>query len=240
MNTTLDEILNALSGFVLVGSTGNKLETAANFLLRNYGVEPVFKGYMPEGHKDFYPNILCVSINNEVIHGLPDDRKFQEGDVISIDCGIKDKDGLIYDGAVTVLCGEKDEEGRIQGCSASARKLVKATQEALEAGVLAARAGKTNFTITEAIEKVAKKYDLTVVHNYGGHGVGEKLHEPPFIANRSADVKGEPFKLESGMRIAIEPMFSTNRGETYVDKNGWTVKVPAGVAAHFERTIVVP
>jgi methionyl aminopeptidase len=118
--------------------------------------------------------------------------------------------------------------------------LVKATLEALEAGVLAARAGKTNFTITEAIEKIAKKYDLTVVNGYGGHGVGATLHEPPFIANRAADVKGEPFKLESGMRIAIEPMFSTNRGETYVGKDGWTVKVPAGVTAHFERTIVVP
>jgi methionyl aminopeptidase len=118
--------------------------------------------------------------------------------------------------------------------------LVTATREALEAGVAAAKDGKTNFSITEAIEAVAKKYELTVVNDYGGHGVGEKLHEEPFIANRAADVKGEPFKLTAGMRIAVEPMFSTNSGETYVAKNGWTVKVRSGVTAHFERTIIVP
>jgi methionyl aminopeptidase len=238
---TLDEILNALSGFVLVGSTGNKLEASAKFLLANYGVEPVFPEQKREGSDEPYGYILCVSVNNEVIHGMPNDRPFEEGDVVSIDCGIKDKDGLIYDGATTVLVGERDKDNPeiVYGCSASARKVVKATKEALEAGVLAAKAGKTNFTITEAIEKIAKKYDLAVVQGYGGHGVGEKLHEEPFIANRAADVKGEPFKLEAGKRIAIEPMFSTSRGETYVEKNGWTVKVPAGVTAHFERTIVV-
>lgn len=237
--TTLEKILDSLSAMALVGSTGNKLETAAKFLLANYKVEPVFLGYKPEGHKDTYPNILCVSINNEVIHGIPDARPFEEGDVVSIDLGIREE-GLVYDGATTRLIGPLDAEGRVRGCSRAARELVKATQEALETGIAAAKAGNTNWTITEAIESVAKKYDVSVVHGYGGHGVREKLHEEPFIANRAADNKGKAVPLTSGMRLAIEPMLCTNSGETYEAKNGWTVKVRSGLAAHFERTIVVP
>lgn len=240
MTTTLDKILSSLSGAVQEGFSGEQLEAVAVALIALFKVEAVFPEQKREGLDQPYGHVLCVSVNNEVIHGIPNDRKFEEGDVVSIDCGIKE-DGLIYDGAVTTLVGRRDEKNPeiIRGTSAAARKLVKATKEALEAGIKAAKAGKTNFTITEAIEAVAKKYELTVVHGYGGHGVGTALHEPPFIANRSADVKGEPFKLESGMRIAIEPMFSTNRGETYIAKDGWTVKVASGVAAHFEQTIVV-
>src|SRR5208282_1964917 len=110
----------------------------------------------------------------------------------------------------------------------------------LEAGIAAAKVGNTNWTITEAIEGVAKKYGVAVVQGYGGHGVTDKLHEEPFIANRAADNRGKAVPLVSGMRLAIEPMFSSNRGENYIAKNGWTVKVASGVAAHFERTIVVP
>jgi methionyl aminopeptidase len=238
--TTLDKILESLSALAVEGNSSNTLEAAAEPLLRLYNVEPIFPEQKRKDDEAPYGHILCVSVNNEVIHGIPNDRKFEEGDVVSIDCGIKEN-GLIFDGATTVLVGKRDEKNPdiIYGTSAAARKLVKATREALEAGVAAAKAGKTNLTITEAIEKVAKQYDLQVVHGYGGHGVGETLHQEPFIANRAADVKGEPFKLESGMRIAIEPMFATARGENYTTKDGWTVKVPSGVAAHFERTITI-
>lgn len=238
---TLDTILNSLSALVVEGGTGTILEQHAEGLLALLKVEPVFKGYKPEGAKEAYPNILCVSINNEVIHGVPDGRKFQEGDVVKIDCGIKE-DGEIWDAATTVLVGRRDPDNpeRVYGTSVAARKVVKATKEALEAGIAAAKAGATNLTITEAIEAVAKKYDLQPVHGYGGHGIGtDKLHQEPFIANRAADVKGEPFKLESGMRIAIEPMFSSNRGENFIAPNGWTVKTVSGYTAHFERTIVI-
>src|SRR5208282_5921191 len=177
--TTLEKILADLSAMSLVGSTGNKLETAAKFLLANYKVEPVFLGYKPQGQKEGYPNILCVSINNEVIHGIPDARPFEEGDVVKIDCGIREN-GLVYDGATTVLIGPRDAEGRVRGCSVAARQLVKVTQEALEAGILAAKAGNTNWTITEAIEGVAKKHGLNIVEGYGGHGITDVLHTPPF------------------------------------------------------------
>jgi methionyl aminopeptidase len=238
---TLDTILNTLSLLVVEGVTGNDLEKTAEGLVTVLKVEPVFKGYKPKGAKEAYPNILCISINNEVIHGVPDDRKFQDGDVVKIDCGILE-DNQIWDAATTVLVGRRDpnDPEKVYGTSVAARKVVKATKEALEAGIKAAVAGATNLSITEAIEAVAKKYDLQPVHGYGGHGIGEgQLHQDPFIANRAADVKGEPFKLESGMRIAIEPMFSTNKGENSVAPNGWTVKTVSGYTAHFERTIVI-
>ena len=236
----LESVLNTLGSSVREGMTTMDIEKGAVSLLNLLELEPVFKGYQPEGHDKPYEFVSCVSVNNEVIHGLPSDRRIEEGDVVKVDIGFK-KDGLIYDGATTVLVGQRDEKNPeiVYGVSAAARKLVKATREALEAGIAAAKAGKTNLTITEAIEAVAKKYDLNVVKGYGGHGVGEKLHQEPFIANRAADAKGEPFKLESGMRIAIEPMFCTARADSFVTANGWTVKVPAGLAAHFERTITI-
>jgi methionyl aminopeptidase len=239
--TALEKILKTLGEQAIEGRTSKDLEQIASLLCSPCGlnVEAVFPGQKPEGHTDGYPNILCVSVNNEVIHGIPNDKKFEEGDVVSIDCGIREN-GLIYDGAITVLVGQRDAEGRVRGCSAAARKLVKATQEALEAGIAAAVAGKTNWTITEAIEEVAKKYDFNVVEGYGGHGVGTELHEEPFIANRAADNKGKAVPLVSGMRLAIEPMFCTNHGATYIDVNGWTVKVRSGLAAHFEKTILIP
>lgn len=237
--STLEKILEALGEVVVEGTSGSSLEMAAKKLLDEFGVDAVFPGQKPEGHTDGYPNILCVSVNNEVIHGIPNDVPFQEGDVVSIDCGIREN-GLIYDGAITVLVGQRDSEGRVRGCSATARKLVKATQEALEAGIRAAKVGNTNWSITEAIEEVVKKYDFNIVEGYGGHGITvESLHAEPFIANRAADNKGKAVPLTSGMRIAIEPMVSTNSGATYVDKNGWTVKVKTGLAAHFEKTIII-
>lgn len=238
--STLQKVLDSLAATVRIGGTTMDIETAAVALLNVLKLEPVFKGYQPDGHNKPYEFVTCISVNNEVIHGLPSDRKIEEGDVVKIDVGFKE-DGLIYDGATTVLVGTPDKNNAeiLRGTSAAARRLVKATREALAAGVKAAVAGKTNLTITEAIEAVARQYDLNIVVGYGGHGIGEKLHQEPFIANRAADAKGEPFKLESGMRIAIEPMFCTARADSFVTANGWTVKVPAGLAAHFERTITI-
>jgi methionyl aminopeptidase len=240
--STLEKILKTLGEQVTEGRTSKDLEQIASLLCSPCGldVKPVFPGQKPEGHTDGYPNILCVSVNNEVIHGLPNDIPFAEGDVVSIDCGIREN-GLIYDGAITVLVGPRDAEGRVRGCSATARKLVQATQEALEAGIAVAKIGNTNWSITEAIEEVVKRNGFNVVEGYGGHGIlGDQLHAEPFIANRMADNKGKAVPLVSGQRLAIEPMVATNSGATYVDKNGWTVKVRTGIAAHFEKTIIVP
>ena len=242
--TTLETILDALSGLVKEGRTGNDLEQYAELLMQTHKVEPAFKGYHPEGFPGPYPAILCVSINGEVIHGIPDERKFEDGDVVKIDCGTKDENGQYDDGAITIIVGRG---------SAAARRLIKATQAALEAGVAAAKPGNTTNDIGAAIAAVAKEYEVAVVHGYGGHGIGTELHMEPFIPNEvtyhneSKDSAGVdkvpdvwPVMLTKGMRIAIEPMFATKLGYTEIAKNGWTIKlVGGGVAAHFERTVTV-
>jgi methionyl aminopeptidase len=241
METTLNSILNTLAAMVSPGITTKYLDEQAELMCSIHNVKPAFKGYKPEGFgkPEGYPNCLCVSINDEVIHGIPSDRKIQEGDVVKLDMGIE-KDGQFDDGATTVLVGEYDvKTGHIYGVSAMARKLVKATKEALEAGVAQAKAGKTTHDIAAAVEAVAKKYDLHVVHGYGGHGIGEQLHMEPHIPNEIAG-SAPPVELKAGMRVAIEPMFGTNHGFTQVAKDGWTVKLRnGGLAAHFEQTVTI-
>ena len=228
--SVLETIIDHLALLTIEGATGLELEEQAAWLFKFYKVEPAFLGYQPKGFSKPYPNILCVSINGEVIHGIPDDRKFEDGDVVKIDCGLKDKDGQFDDGATTVVIGRG---------SAAVRRLVKGTKEALETGIAAAKPGKTTNDIAAAIESVAKKYELEVVHGYGGHGIGIELHMEPYVPNEVIpDISA--IELIKGQRLAIEPMLSTNRGFTNITSNGWTVKIAGGgIAAHFERTVTV-
>src|SRR5271156_766727 len=227
MDSPLGNILDALAAMVIPGVTTKFLDDQAELLCSLHKVTPAFKGYKPPnfGGENGFPNSLCVSINEEVIHGIPSDRKIQDGDVVKLDMGIE-KDGQFDDGATTVLVGTLDEKtGHLLGTSAVSRKLVKATKEALEAGVAQAKFGKTTHDIAAAIEAVAKKYDLHIVHGFGGHGIAGSAG---------------PVKLEKGTRIAIEPMFGTNHGFTYTAKDGWTVKLRnGGLAAHFEQTVTI-
>lgn len=240
MDSPLQAILNALAAMVSPGVTTKQIDDMAAFLCREHKVTPAFLGYKPPnfGGETGYPATCCVSINDEVIHGIPSERKIELGDVVKIDLGTE-KDGQFDDGATTVICHTLDSDGKMEGTSATARKLVKATKEALEAGVIQAKAGKTTHDIAAAIEGVAKKYDLHVIHGYGGHGIGEKLHMEPHVPNEVAGA-APPVKLESGMRLAIEPMFGTNHGFTFVAKDGWTIKLRnGGLAAHFEQTVAI-
>jgi methionyl aminopeptidase len=240
--TKLESILDALAAATRPGITTLQLNEMAEALLRLYGVEPAFKGYKPAnfGGAEGYPAAVCVSIDNEVIHGIPNGRVVEEGQVVKIDIGTKSKvecdcleacgcDFWEYDdGATTVLVGK---------CSSAARRLVKATKEALEAGLQQAKAGNTTHDIARAVSEVAKRHDVHVVHGYGGHGIGVQLHMEPHIPN---EVEGDPVALAAGMRIAIEPMFATNHGRTYVAPDGWTVKLQnGGLAAHFEKTVSI-
>ena len=239
-DTLLNSILNTLALMVAPGVTTKSLDEQAERLCNLHGVKAAFKGYDFNGKAATpFPSTICVSINDEVIHGFPSDRKIQEGDVVKLDMGIE-KDGQFDDGATTVLAGHWNEkEGRLEGTSAVARKLVKATKEALDAGVAQAKVGKTTHDIAAAIEAVAKKYDLHVIHGYGGHGIGEQLHMEPHIPNEVAGA-APPVELTAGMRIAIEPMFGTNHGFTQIAKDGWTIKLRnGGLAAHFEQTVTV-
>ena len=241
MESLLDSILNTLALMVAPGVTTKLLDEQAERLCSLHNVKPAFKGYKPPnfGGENGYPNTLCVSLNDEVIHGIPSDRTIQIGDVVKLDMGIE-QDGQFDDGATTVLCAILDEKtGHLIGTSAVSRKLVKATKEALDAGLAQAKVGKTTHDIAAAIEGVAKKYDLHVIHGYGGHGIGEQLHMEPHVPNEVAG-SAPPVELKSGMRIAIEPMFGTNHGFTAVGKDGWTVKLRnGGLAAHFEQTVTI-
>jgi methionyl aminopeptidase len=242
----LQTILSTLAAAVAPGVTTKSLDELAERLCKEQGVDAAFKGYKPpnfgkkneeSGEVEGFPASICVSIDNEVIHGIPRDRKIEEGQVVKIDFGtheqITNADGhevnYYDDGATTVLVGH---------CSSTARRLVKATEEALEAGVSAAKAGNTTHDIAKAIEAVAKKYEVFVVHGYGGHGIGTELHMEPHIPN---EIDGSAaVTLIAGDRIAIEPMFGTNHGFTEVAKDGWTVKLlRGGLASHFERTITI-
>ena len=238
--TILEKIIAIVADYARHGGMPTSyLDKMAADLIRIHKCEPAFLGFTPTGRADLggYPAVMCVSINGEVIHGIPsDDKILQDGDVVKLDCGIKMSDGQYDDGATTVLVGD---------CSATARKLVKSTKEALEAGIRQAKAGKTNHDITKAIEAVAKRDGFAVIHGYGGHGIGKELHMEPHIPNEmlykedGVTPADEPVTLVAGMRLAIEPMLCTRSGNTYVDKDGWTVKVRTGIAAHFERTVLV-
>lgn len=233
MKSPLQDILQALASQAVEGATGLQLDAVAERMIAEAGFEPAFKGYSPGGSTpvEGFPNVLCVSINGEVIHGIPDNRKFAYGDVIGLDCGLKDAEGNFDDGALTVIIGG-DRAG-----SANARKLLKATREAIEAGIAKAVVGNTTHDISRAIQEVAQKYDVAVVEGYSGHGIGTALHMAPDVPNR---VSGPAVPLTSGMRLAIEPMFSSVKGATKVAADKWTVKLAGGgVAAHFERTVTV-
>lgn len=240
MDSPLQQILKTLADAATKGQTGKALDAMAASLIRLHGCEPAFLDYRPDGRdlSDAYPATLCVSINNEVIHGIPDDRHFEEGDVVSLDLGLKKaaktEEGLdtweYDDGATTIIVGER-------AGSSVARRLVKTTREALDAGCAAAKPGNKVFDISRAIKAVADREGFAVVYGYGGHGIGHALHLPPFVPNEPVGVDAE---LVAGQRLAIEPMFSTTRGFTRIAGNKWTVKLMGGgLAAHFERTITV-
>jgi len=227
--TKLQTVIDMIAASVREGITTMELEQQAVRAFNLLNVQPAFLGYQPRGAKGGYPFVTCISINNEAIHGLPSERKIEEGDMVKIDTGLIDN-GQYDDGATTVLVGK---------CSAVARRLFWATQAALEAGVDQAKAGKTNHDIARAIQEVAEDNEFGIVEGFAGHGIGEKLHLEPTIPNR---VEGPEVKLESGMRICIEPMFTSKKGNgrVYTDANGWTVKlVGGGLAAHFERSITI-
>jgi len=242
MDSPLQSILENLAAMVRVGQVTMELEIAAAAMLRLHGCEPAFPGQKPTGAPIPYPYVLCVSINNEVIHGMPSEtRKIEDGDVVSLDLGLRKKAAELYtdgleklnpweydDGALTVIAGHG---------SANARKLVTATKAALEAGCSAASPGATTHDIAAAITAVAAYFGVGIVKGYGGHGIGNALHLPPHIPNEPL---GEAVKLEAGHRYAIEPMFATKRGDVHVAKDGWVVVLNGGgVAAHFERTVEV-
>lgn len=226
----LAEVLGELSQMVEPGITTASLDLAAEKAIRSRGCVPAFLGYRPEGAEVPFPAVLCISINEEIVHGIPlESRVLFEGDIVTLDLGLS-YEGFFVDAAVTVPVGDisiEDEE------------LLLATEEALAACIAAATPGAHIGDLGAAVEKVAKRRKFSVVEDLGGHAVGKAVHEQPFIANFGKVGKGE--KIPAGMVLALEPMLSEGSPRIVLDEEDqWTYRTGDGSrSAHFEHTILV-
>lgn len=225
--------LQELASLVKPGVTARELENRAIELIESGGDEPAFKGYKYASDKEVMPSALSLSINDTIVHNPAGQsgEVIQDGDVVSLDFGLKHK-GLYTDHAVTLIAGTKrnpDDE-----------RLVKAAYEAIEAGIAQARIGNTTGDIGEAVENVAKKYNLGFPRNLSGHGVGKKVHEEPHVPNFRDPRFDEP--LEEGLVIAIEPMFTLGSGVLKIDegRTGHAYRTKDGSrSAHTEHTVII-
>ncbi len=210
------------------GVTTHELDMLAEKLTRAGGDRPALIGYQPAGSKTPYPATICISVNDEIVHGIPGPRVLKEGDIVGLDLVIEHR-GLFVDMAKTVAVGKID---------AKSRELIETTKKALNAGISAVMAGARIGDISAAIEAVANTEGYGVVRELGGHGVGNAIHESPHVPNFGKAGKGE--LLKAGMVFAIEPMFNAGSPEVVLGSDGYTYKTRDGLrSAHFEHTIVV-
>ena len=226
----LGEILRTLADHATPGVSTLVLEDEARRMIAEGGDTAAFLGYKPAGSKRPYPAALCVSINDAIVHGIPNEGSYiiQDGDVVTVDLGLVHK-GHITDAAITVIAGTGNPEDV---------KLVSATRDALAAGIAEARVGNTLGDVGAAIEAVGNRYKLGSPRDLGGHSVGKKVHEEPFIPNFGK--RGEGVKIVEGMVLAIEPMLTRGSSEIKLDPDGYTYRTKDGSrAAHSEHTILV-
>jgi len=215
-------ILKILSKEIRAGITTRQLDEVAVKELARYGAIPSFKGYRS------FPAALCVSINEEIVHGIPGDRVIYEGDIVSLDFGAI-VNGFHGDAALTVGVGD---------ISPQAKQLLETTRRSLEAGIAVARPGMHLSDISAAIQHHAESMGLSVVREYTGHGIGREMHEEPQIPNFGPSGCGPV--LQKGMTLAIEPMVNIGGWETKVKNDNWTVVTADGsLSAHFEKTIAI-
>lgn len=218
----LAQILRELCGMTRPGITTKDLDTAAEALMKKINVLPSFKGYRG------YPAVICTNVNEVVVHGIPDDRKLKEGDIISIDGGVV-VDGFHSDAAITVGVGKISDE---------ARKFIQTTKEALQLGIAQAKPGKKTGDIGFAVQRHMEKHGYSVSRDFVGHGIGRRLHEPPEVPNFGPRGKGA--LLVPGMTIAIEPIVMTGQRYTKILEDGWTVVTKDGsLGGQEEHTILI-
>lgn len=223
------EILREVAKIVRPGISTKDLDDLAYKLVIEGGDKPAFLNYTPEGVSYPYPATLCVSINDEIVHGIPNKKVFlQEGDIVSLDLGLIHK-GLITDGAITVPVGKIGKD---------AKELLRVTKKALEIAVAAAKPGNRVGDIGYAVESFVKPLGYGIVKILSGHGVGYSVHEDPYVPNFGRKGTGE--KLVPGMVIAIEPMINLGTGEVYVTDDEYTYITADGkISAHFEHTVAI-
>lgn len=222
-NAIVMEILLRLREEVKPGVSTWDFEELALELCKKKRVTPAFKGYRG------YPYALCVSVNEEIVHGMPKRSKIlKEGDIVSFDFGVI-YEGYVGDAAVTVGVGEVSEKAKI---------LMKVTEEALYKGIEKARFGNKIGDISHAIQTHVEKHGFNVIRDFVGHGIGKNLHEPPEVPNFGKPGRG--LKIEVGMVLAIEPMVSAGDYKIEILEDGWTaVTKDRSLAAHFEHTVAV-
>lgn len=215
-------ILDVLAREVKPGITTGKLDAVALEWFRKLGAKASFKGYRG------FPASVCVSVNDEVVHGIPGNRVLNEGDIVAIDVG-SIYNGFQGDGAITVGVGRISKE---------AQALIDATRGALESGIGAARPGAHLGDVSAAIQRYVEERGFSVVREYVGHGIGREMHEPPQIPNYGTPGQGPV--LREGMTLALEPMVNQGDWRTKVQPDGWTVVTADGsLSAHFEHTIAI-
>ncbi len=218
------QVLEAARDAVAPGRSTMDLERVAERKIRDLGAKPAFKGYYD------YPCVLCASVNNEIVHGIPSERRvLKEGDIVSLDCGVV-LDGYYGDAAITVPVGN--------GITPELEKLLRVTQESLSQGIAAARVGNTIGDVGSAVQKYVEANGFSVVREFVGHGIGTRLHEDPQVPNYGTPGHGP--KLRDGMVIAIEPMVNMGRPGTRLLEDKWTAVTEDGsYSAHFEHCIAV-
>jgi methionyl aminopeptidase len=221
-NAIVAEVFNKLKGMIAPGVTTIELDQVAEEYILSKKGRPAFKGYRG------FPATLCVSINEEVVHGIPSQRRLKEGDIISIDVGVNFL-GYFGDAAITFPVGEVDPE---------AKRLLEVTEKALTIGIEKVKIGNRLFDISYAIQSWVESHGFSVVRDFVGHGIGKDLHEEPQIPNFGAPHQGP--RLEKGMVFALEPMVNEGTYEVRVLSDGWTVVTADGKrSAHFEHTIAI-
>jgi methionyl aminopeptidase len=217
------QVLEATRDAVAPGRSTMDLERVAERKIRDLGAKPAFKGYYD------YPCVLCTSVNNEIVHGIPSERRvLKAGDIVSLDCGVV-LDGYYGDSAITVP---------VDGLTPELQKLLDITRESLALGIEAARVGNTIGDVGSAVQRLVEANGFSVVREFVGHGIGTKLHEDPQVPNYGTPGHGP--KLRDGMVIAIEPMVNMGRPETRLLDDKWTAVTEDGsYSAHFEHCIAV-
>jgi len=223
-------ILQKLKEIAVEGASTMDLEIVAEKMISDAGAKPAFKGYYVPAAGEAFKFVLCTSVNEEIVHGMPNAKRIlKKGDIVSIDTGVK-LDGYYGDSAITVPVGEVSEE---------TQKLLRVTQESLELAIDKVRAGNRLFDVSATVESHVKGNGFSIVREYVGHGIGTQLHEEPQVPNY-VDRKNENPKLKPGMVLAVEPMVNAGRPEAVVLKDKWTAVAKDGSnSAHFEHCIAV-
>ncbi len=221
-NRIVAETLDMLAESIKPGMKTRTLDKLAEEFILSKGARPAFKGYMG------FPASLCISIDDEVVHGIPNGQILEEGQLVSIDCGAE-KNGYYGDSARTYAVGNIDSKKQ---------DLINVTKESLMRGINAAKEGNYVSDIGHAVQTYVEAHGYSVVRDLVGHGIGTELHEEPQVPNFGKPKQGH--RLKAGMCLAIEPMINAGTKDVYTEKDGWTVKTKDGKAsAHFEHTIAI-